>query len=137
MEDTKFETACSLGQKTRPKLTPQNSSVTAEEGTVGGEPAEGNQGQNRDKPEPRPLLVKLKTSKIMWAILKNAKNLKHTKVLEFTKVSIAPDLTWKEREANEVLRLAPREKRGKGKEAWYIRREELLRKSFRLIASTS
>ena len=72
-----------------------------------------------------------------WTILKNAKNLKHTKVPKFTKVSIAPHLTWKERETDKVLRLALKEKRDKGEEGWYIRRGEFLRKNFRQNASNN
>ena len=61
-------------------------------------------GNGRPKPRPRPLLVTLTDVKIKWTVLKNCKNLKHNTNPLFSKVSLTPDLTFRQRQADKQLR---------------------------------
>ena len=60
--------------------------------------------RNGIRNKPRPLLVKLREAKNKWRIIANAKWLRESSFEGIRKVSIAPDMTKKEREENKKLR---------------------------------
>lgn len=81
-------------------------------------------------PNPRPLLVILKSTTEKFEILKKARNLKDARSEILRKVVIAPDMTKKERERNRELRQQLKDKRDNGETGWYIKRGQLVKGNF-------
>ena len=73
---------------------------------------------------PRPLLIKLETVEDKWTILKNAKNLAKAKE-DMRAVSIVPDMTKDEREANKHMRQELKRRRENGEDL-IIRRGQIM-----------
>ena len=80
-------------------------------------------GENKD----RPILLKLKTERMKWEILKNAKNLKNATKSEIKKIGIAKDMTKMERELSYKLRKELKDKRESGESGWKIKNWKLIR----------
>ena len=87
-------------------------------------------GKKHDNVKPRPLLVKLQSSREKWYILKNAKNLGKSKEPNVKKISITPDLTLQERELDRKLRQELKIKKENGDSNWYIKNGKLQKKNF-------
>ena len=79
--------------------------------------------QNR----PRPVLVRLKSEKMKWEILTNARKLKNAENQIMRKVGITKDMTKKEREDSMRLRMELKEKHEKGEGGWMIKNGKLVR----------
>lgn len=73
----------------------------------------------------RPLLVRLSNADSKFAILKKAKLMKNTKIDQFKKIIIAPDLSLKEREEDKKLRDELKEKLNNGERGWFIKKKKL------------
>ena len=78
----------------------------------------------------RPVLIKFENMNQKWAILKKAKNLRHSENIEFKQCIVAPDLTVREQEFDKKLRQELKEKRDKGENGWIIRKGKLFQKNF-------
>lgn len=89
----------------------------------------GEVGENERKP--RPILVKMDEVGIKWGIIKKAKKLKESREETISKVIIVPDMTIKQREKEKELRNELEQKRRAGELDWYIKKGELVKKTFR------
>ena len=76
----------------------------------------GIRNRNEERPNPRPIRVKLSEVKMKWKIVGKAKELKESRIPAIRKVGIAPDMTRKEREENELLRAELKSRRDAGEE---------------------
>lgn len=62
-----------------------------------------------------------------WKVLKNARNLKHTRKEWTKKVAVVKDMTQKERREPKILYEKLLEKRNSGELGWHIRDGKLMR----------
>ena len=69
----------------------------------------------------RPLLVKMRTARDKWSILKGASNLKFCTIENLKNVSVVPDLSIKERELDRKLRDELKENKENGETGWFIK----------------
>ena len=76
---------------------------------------------------PRPVLVRLKSKKMKWEILTNAKKLKNAENQIMRKVGITKVMTKNEREDSMRLRMELKEKHEKGERGWMIKYGKLVR----------
>ena len=75
----------------------------------------------------RPLLVKLRTEKQKWNVIKNAKKLKNATNDDRKKIGIALDMTEKERELEKKLRAELKRRRDNGETGLYIKNGKLIK----------
>ena len=87
-------------------------------------------GKKVENVKPRPILVKLQSSREKWSIIKNARNLKRCQQNGMNKISIALDLTIKEREKDKELRQELKAKKESGDHGWFIKNGKLIEKNF-------
>lgn len=79
------------------------------------------------RPKPRPILIKVSSTKKKWEILKKAKILKQSTNEVYKNVKLTPDLTQKQREKDRQLQEELQEKIRSGERGWYISRGKLVR----------
>ena len=87
----------------------------------------GKRGENE---RPRPILVKLQSGREKWNILKNARNLRKCTHNGMNTISIAPDLTIREREQDKKVRNELKIKKENGENDWFIKNGKLVKKNF-------
>ena len=89
-------------------------------------------GKEKGKQEdrPRPLIVKFKDTRMKWDVMKNVKKLKYMNKPGFSKMSIVPDLTRKEREVDRELRMEIKDRREKGEVGLYIHKGKICKRNF-------
>lgn len=85
----------------------------------------GGKGEGRDDGRIAPLLVKLETVGLKWAIVGRGKNLRNSEDENKRRIMVGPDLTKKERIRDKELRDELRRRRDNGERGLYINRGQI------------
>ena len=85
------------------------------------------QGTPVRNPKPRPLVIKLESKSQKWKVMGSVKKLRDSEN-RFNGISIAPDLTKKEREHLEAVREEKKRREDNGDYSWTIYKGELVKK---------
>jgi hypothetical protein len=88
----------------------------------------GKKSPSSDEAKPRPLKIVTETESQKWELLKSAKNLKHSKEGDWSRVYLHPDLTLKQREQRKGLLKEIAERKEKGETDLIIYRGRIVKK---------
>ena len=86
---------------------------------------------------PRPLLVKLRSVDLKWAVVKNSKKLKSAQDEEYKKVKIVPDQTLREKERYKQLKNELQERLDAGETNLFIRDGKIQKRNFQTTYQNS
>ena len=88
----------------------------------------GKKSPSSDEAKPRPLKIVTETESQKWELLKSAKNLKHSKEGDWSRVYLHPDLTLKQRKQRKGLLKEIAERKEKGETDLIIYRGRIVKK---------